>query len=72
MEIEQHTAEKPMGDWSNKGRNQKFLRICWKWKHNLLEYGGHNKGHAKRKDYSYKCLHYKNIDLSDKKIYDVP
>jgi hypothetical protein len=25
MEIEQHTAEKPVGEWTNKGRNQKFL-----------------------------------------------
>jgi hypothetical protein len=27
METEQHTAEKPMGDQSNKGRNKKVPRI---------------------------------------------
>jgi phosphorylcholine metabolism protein LicD len=47
MEIEEHTAEKPVGDRSNKGRNQKFSRICCV---------GHNKCHAKGKVYRYKCL----------------
>jgi hypothetical protein len=27
METEQHTAEKPMGDGRNKGRNEKVPRI---------------------------------------------
>jgi hypothetical protein len=28
-------TEKPMGEQSNKERNQKVPRIQWKWKYNL-------------------------------------
>jgi hypothetical protein len=38
-----------MGDWSNKGRNQKVPRIQWKCKYNLPESVEHSKGHAKEK-----------------------
>jgi hypothetical protein len=55
METEQHTAERPMGNQSNKGRNQKVPRIQWKWKYNLPESMGHSKAHAKGN--VYKCLH---------------
>jgi hypothetical protein len=27
METEQHTAEWPVGDWKNKGRNKNLLRF---------------------------------------------
>jgi hypothetical protein len=47
MKTEQHTSAKPMGDWSNKGINQKLPRIQWKWKYNLPGSVGHSKGPAK-------------------------
>jgi hypothetical protein len=72
METEQHITENPMGDWSNKGRNPKVHRIQWKWKYNQLEPVGQSKGLAKGKVYSFKCLHYKNRDLSNKQSDDVP
>jgi hypothetical protein len=69
METEQHTAEKPMGDQSIKGRNQKVPRIQWRWKYNLRGSVGHSKGHAKMKVYSYKCLHQNTRDLSNGQLY---
>jgi hypothetical protein len=49
METGQHTAKKPVGDWRNKGRNQKVPRIQLKRKYSLPESVGHSKGCPKRK-----------------------
>jgi hypothetical protein len=53
METEEHTAKKPMGDCSNKGRI--FLES--NENENLPESVGHSKNCAKGKVHSYKCLH---------------
>jgi hypothetical protein len=57
MEMQQHTAETPVGNLINKRGNKKVHRMQWKWKYNLSESVGHSKACTKGKVNSYKCLH---------------